>query len=152
MKRFACAVAVVVPSIVLGACSSGMPHMNDQGNAGPTTVITLGLDQAGHITVSQDTARVPIRGIVRWASADPSAVWVVVLADSTPMVNHRQAFNGGGPPAQAQGAVGSGRALIGNEYKYWVFYPDGNGGYVQKDPKLVIIDDQGADSATSRQR
>jgi hypothetical protein len=46
--------------------------------------------------------------------------------------------------------VGSGRDLIGNQYKYWVFYPDGNGGYVTKDPKLVIIADQGADSTSSQ--
>ena len=38
------------------------------------------------------------------------------------------------------GAVGN-NAL--GEYKYWVFYPDGQGGFLQLDPKLVVIEEPG---------
>lgn len=158
MKRASAFVAFLALVALGAACDTGSYQATEQEGSAmmmqPDTTITLSLED-GQIVVDPDPVNVKINGVVRWASkAGESPVWVVVFADSTPMKNGRRVFNGGTAPgssgqAQAQGPVGSGRDLVGKEFKYWVFYPDGQGGYIQKDPKLVIIDDPGADTTTS---
>jgi hypothetical protein len=91
----------------------------------------------------EDEVDVNWRQPVRWESADPDAVWVVVFADSTPFRggNPRRVFNGGGPGNSANGGPlpsAPPDAADALEYEYWVFYPDGAGGYLTFDPKLVI--------------
>lgn len=102
---------------------------------GPTT-ITISFTN-GQITVSPENATVRKGAQVRWASSDPSAVWIVAFPGSTPFANGQKVFNGGGPGSSG-GPIPPGTAS--GEHKYWVFYPDASGNYRILDPKLVVVD------------
>lgn len=103
-------------------------------------VISLSVDE-GEIVVDPDSATATRSQIVRWTSADENAVWLVVFADATPMRNGRRVFHGGSGPGQPpRGPVAQDAETTA--YKYWVFYPAGDGEYLQVDPELWIIDDE----------
>ena len=104
--------------------------------AAAQATITLSF-QNGRVTASPDVATVPRGAQVRWISADPSAVWVVVFPQGTPFANGKRTFNGGGNGSDAGGPIPPGAAP--QEHKYWVFYPDAEGNYHILDPKLVIV-------------
>lgn len=110
----------------------------------PDTTIMISLVD-GRIVVNPDSVGVRRGNVVRWAAADPEAVWVVVFAGGTPMQAGRRVLNGGGPGNGDRAPV-SLEAATGQAYKYWVFHPDGEGGYLQLDPKLVIIEDPGTNT------
>lgn len=102
-----------------------------------TTIMISRVD--GEIVVQPDSVVIARGRIVQWAAADTAAVWMVLFAESTPMQNRVQVLHNTGPGNPDQAPINREAAL--GEYKYWVFYPDGQGGYLQLDPKLVIIDD-----------
>jgi hypothetical protein len=121
--------------VLLGCARGGTP-------APPaTTLIELSLVN-GSIVVSPDSAIAERNGNVRWRSANPGAVWVVVFPQTTPFANQQRVLNGGGNPSHAQAPIPGSGAGTTVAHKYWVFYPDGSGGYVVEDPKLVIVDDK----------
>lgn len=104
----------------------------------PDTTITISRVD-GEIVVEPDSLAARRGRVVRWAATDAGAVWLVVFADSTPMQNGVQVLHNTRPGNPNQAPI-RGDAIVGSEYKYWVFYPDGEGGYLQLDPRLVIID------------
>ncbi len=111
----------------------------------PNATIQLSL-QNGQIVVEPDSLEVERGAMVRWAGGE-EAVWVVAFAGGTPFRNGRRVFNGGGPSSAGQGPINQDAPTT--TYKYWVFYPDGQGGYLQLDPKLVVIEDEGTGGSDS---
>lgn len=103
----------------------------------PDTTITISR-VGGQIVVQPDSLGIGRGRVVRWAATDPGAVWMVLFADSTPMQNGVQVLHNTGPGNPHQAPIRL-QADTGSVFKYWVFYPDGQGGYLQLDPRLVII-------------
>lgn len=154
MRRFAHAVPLSALVALAAACGPA-PDAGQEGvgatadtatqpgpPAPPDATIRLSMTN-GQVVVQPESVEVTRGAVVRWEASDPNVVWVVVFSGDTPMLNGRRVFNGGGGPGNPDQAPVNRNAVIGQEYKYWVFYPDGQGGYLQLDPKLVIIDDPG---------
>lgn len=138
---------------------SGAPTLSVQPAGGPpavTAMITYDA-VADTITVSPDPIEVKRGAVVRFESVTmPDSVWMVAFTDGTPFRGgnpndpHRLVFHGGGRLVDAQGPIDRSATL--QEYKYWVFHPNGKGGYKAVDPKLIVIDDgggMGTDSASN---
>lgn len=116
----------------------------DQVSTIPT--IEIGLDGSGAIIVSVDALTVE-RGqspVVSWSSDDSmqDRNWIVGFGGQSPFRNQRSVFTS--DPGRDRAPISS-TAGIG-EYKYWIWVSDDNGEWISLDPKIVIIDDPGADS------
>lgn len=107
------------------------------------SVIVIRFDTVGDTIVVTPADRLVRRGAtVRWRSEPADTSWVVAFAGETPFQGGRRVFNGGSTgQADARGPVDP-QAATGT-YKYNVFWPDGQGGYIPKDPKLVIVNENG---------
>lgn len=106
-------------------------------DSGPPFVTIEMAVRGDSIVITPDSTVVPRGQRVAWRGADQSDVWVVVFAGPTPMNANRRVINGGGPGRPGD-QIAPGTPL--GVYKYWVFYPTADGDYLQKDPKLVIVD------------
>lgn len=114
----------------------------EQEQQEPFDTVSLSI-QDGAIVVEPDSVGIPPGRTVMWQAAegaDPADVWIVAFADGTPMQDGYRVFNGGSDPDRARGTV-SRQAEVGTHYKYWVFYPTGDGEYLQVDPELWVIND-----------
>jgi hypothetical protein len=94
----------------------------------------------GQVQVRPDSVEVEQGALVRWAG-DGDTVWVVAFPEGTPFHEGRPVFYGGAAAAEGEGFIPD-DAETGS-YKYSVFYPNGEGGYHQIDPKLVVIERRG---------
>lgn len=170
MKRFSLAASLLAAAAAGMACAGPAPDTEETEAVADTEAVaevqqplrpdtTIMISRVGNqIVVEPDSIGVARRTVVRWAAADTGALWVVVFAGGTPMAEGDSArgpggrvrvFHSGGPGNSDRARVRLDVA-VDSVFKYWVFYPDGNGGYLQLDPKLIIIDDRGADSTTVR--
>ena len=132
MKRLPEFFPLLLVLAVLAACVPQPPER-------PGTVeIRLSVEE-GSVIVDPESVRVVHGQPVRWVAADRGAPWFVVFSDSTPMMMGRQVFQGG-PNGMPQGTV-SRTAVVGQRYKYGVFYPVEGGEYLHVDPELWVIDD-----------
>ena len=130
------------PGNVGAAADSGVA--GDPGIA--TTKITIALQDDTLIVVTPDSIDVPRGAKVEWASS-PDVAWVVAFPGSTPFQNGRRVFFGGtqGGP-ESHGPIPPSAPLGAN--KYTVFYPNSDTTYVMKDPKLVVVNDDGMGTDT----
>lgn len=160
MKRFSLAASLLAAAAVGTACAGPGADTEETETVADTEAVaevqppppprTIMLSRVdGQIVVDPDSIGVPPRTLVRWEAADTGAVWVVVFAGGTPMERGRRVINGGGPGESDRAPVRP-NVEPGQVFKYWVFYPDSEGGYLQLDPKLVIIEDRGADTTGVR--
>lgn len=109
--------------------------------AGADSVISIRLD-GQTIVVTPTDAYIRRGRSVRWTSVPTDTPWVVAFAGATPFQNGKRVFNGGGPgQSNTHGPLLSGAALGSHEYT--VLWPDGEGGFIVLDPKLVVVDEMG---------
>ena len=132
MRRFAVAITTVLASITLTAC--GAPAR------GPV-VITISY-QGDSIAVVPDSVVVERGRQVRW-EADEGLKWIAAFAAESPFQNGRSVFSSdpGGDSAPIDPTAPE------EAFKYSVFVAV-DGAWIEKDPKLVIIDDGGGQGDT----
>jgi len=130
-----------VAIIAVAACSRTPP-----AGVAPVTRITIGLDASGAVIVDVDPLTVARNKspVVAWGSdaSMQGRQWIVGFGGLSPFLNRQSVFtsDSGRDRAPILRTAGLG------EYKYWVWVSDDNGDWIELDPKIVIIDDPGADS------
>ena len=112
----------------------------------PITTIEIGVDVSGAILVSVDPLTVgrTQSPVVAWSSdaSMQGRQWIVGFGGQSPFRNGQSVFTS--DPGRDRAPISRTAGL--GEYKYWIWVSDGNGDWIPLDPKIVIIDDPGADS------